>query len=98
MPVAPPIPPPLAASATIVIGTYDNVKDVERVEASLRALNLAPYEIDILMGPGDLQRRVLVGRYARREEVDAVLAKLRPSFPAARAVPSVQERMRVLTP
>ncbi|MEP6782078.1 MAG: AAA family ATPase [Acidobacteriota bacterium] len=92
------IPPPLAASASIVIGTYDNVKDVERVEASLRALKLTPYEIDILIGPGDLQRRVLLGRYATRGGVDAVLAKLGPTFPAARAIPSVRERVRVLIP
>lgn len=93
---APTIPPPLPASAAILIGTFDNVKDVERVETKLRALQFTPYEIDILMGPGDVQRRVLIGRYARREEVDAVLARLAPVFPAARAVPSVQERMRVV--
>jgi len=98
LPAAPAIPPPLPASAAIVIGTYDNVKDVERAEASLRALKLTPYEIDILMGPGDVQRRVLIGRYTTREEVDAVLAKLGPAFPNARAIPSVRERARILAP
>ena len=91
------IPPAIAGTASIVIGTYDNVKDVDRVEAMLKAQGLAPYEIDITMAPGDVQRRVLLGRYATREEVDAVLAKLTPAFPTARAIPGVYER-RVVIP
>ena len=33
------------------------------------------YMIDVLMAPGDLQRRVLVGRYATREEAEKVRAR-----------------------
>jgi len=98
MPAAAAIPPPARGTASILIGTFDNVKDVERAEASLKALGFTPYEIDILMGPDDMQRRVLLGRYATREEVDAVLARLRPAFPGARAIPGVYERVRVLAP
>jgi general secretion pathway protein A len=98
MPVAPVIPPPIAGSFSIVIGTYDNARDVEQSEALLKAQKLAPYHIDILMAPGDLQRRVLLGRFATREEADAALAKLGPAFTTARVIPGALERVRVLIP
>jgi general secretion pathway protein A len=98
LPGPPVIPPPVAGSFSIVIGTYDNLRDVERAEAVLRAQKLTPYHIDILMGPDDLQRRVLLGRFANREDADAALAKLRPAFATARVIPGAQERVRVLIP
>jgi len=98
MPVAPVIPAPAFGSFSIMIGTYDNAREVRRVEALLRAQQLTPYEIDILMAPDDLQRRVLLGRYMTREDADAVLKKLGPAFPNARIVAGAQERLRVIIP
>jgi cell division septation protein DedD len=98
VPAAAVIPPPVAGSFSIVIGTYDNMKDVERAEALLKAQKQTPYEIDIVMAPNDVQRRVLLGRFPTREEADAALAKLGALFSTARVIPGAQERVRVLIP
>ena len=98
MPVATPIPPPIAGSFALLVGTYDNARDVQRVEALLRARQQAPYAIDILMAPGDLQRRLLLGRYATREEAEAARAKLGKDFAAAVVILGWQERLRVIVP
>jgi len=44
-----------------VAGKIDTARQVDRIEAALRAQRLPVYLIDGLMAPGDLQRRVLVG-------------------------------------
>jgi general secretion pathway protein A len=98
LPVAAPIPPPILGSFAILIGTFDNARDVQRAETLLRAQQLAPYQIDILMGPDDLQRRVLLGRYLTREEAEAVRQKLGPLFSTARVIAGAQERLRVIIP
>ena len=51
------------------------------MEALLRARQQAPYSVDILMAPGDLQRRVLLGRYATREEAEAARLRLVKTSP-----------------
>jgi hypothetical protein len=48
------------------------------------------------MAPGDVQRRVLVGRYATREEAEKVRATLGPTASLARVIPGEQERLRVI--
>jgi hypothetical protein len=93
-----PIPAPIPGSFSILIGTYDNAHQAEQVDTKLKALNLTPYAIDILMAPEDLQRRILLGRFATREEADAALAKLGPAFTTARVIPGAQERLRVVIP
>jgi general secretion pathway protein A len=98
MPVATPIPPPLFGSFAILIGTYDNARDVQRVEQLLREQQKTPYEIDILMGPEDLQRRVLLGRFATREEAESVRVQIGKAFATARVIPSAQERLRIIIP
>jgi general secretion pathway protein A len=98
MPVPAPIPPPVFGSFVILIDTYDNVRDLQRAETLLRAQQQTPYQIDIFMGPEDLQRRVLLGRYATREEAEAARQKLGPMFSTARVIPSTQERLRVVIP
>lgn len=92
------IPPAIPGSFSIVVGTYDNARQVQIVETQLRSQKIEPYEIDIVMGPEDVQRRVLVGRFATREEADAVLQKLGSAFATARVIPGSLERVRVLTP
>ncbi|HYE88599.1 MAG TPA: AAA family ATPase [Vicinamibacterales bacterium] len=90
------VPPPLPASFSLLIGTYDNVRQVNIVETQLRAMKHEPYSIDIVMGPEDVQRRVLLGRFATREEAEAVKQKLGPGFEAARPIPGALERLRVI--
>jgi general secretion pathway protein A len=87
-------PPPIADSFAIMIGTYDNAREVERVEATLRAQKIVPYRIDVLIGPDDVRRRLLIGRFRIREEAEAALQKLGPSFAGAQIIYGWQERFR----
>jgi general secretion pathway protein A len=96
MPEATPIPPPVPGSFAIVIGTYDNARRAQLAEALLKGQPPMVYAIDILMAPEDLQRRILVGRFATREEAEAARRKLGPAFASARVIPGAQERLRVL--
>jgi general secretion pathway protein A len=98
MPAAPVIPPPVPGSFSIVVGTYDNARQADKAETALRAQNIAFYEIDIVMAPEDVQRRVLIGRFLMREEADATLNKIAKDFPNARVIPGNIERVRVLIP
>ena len=98
MPVPTPIPAPIPGSFVILIGTYDNVRDVQRMEILLKAQQQTPYEIDIFVGPDDLQRRVLLGRFLTREEAEGVKQKLGQAFASSRVIPSAQERLRVMIP
>jgi general secretion pathway protein A len=98
LPVPTPIPPPVPGSFSILIGTYNNARQVQIVEALLKGQEPPPYAIDILMAPDDLQRRILLGRYATREEADAARLKLGPAFSDARVIPGAQERLRVPIP
>lgn len=98
MPIATPIPPPIGGTFVIVIGTFDNARQAQRAEAQLHALQMTPYAIDIQVGPGDLQRRILLGRYTTREEAETAKQKLGPAFAASRVIPTEQERLRVMIP
>jgi general secretion pathway protein A len=98
MPVPTPIPPPMPGSFSILIGTYDNASAAQKIETALRAQKLTPYTIDILMAPDDVQRRILLGRFASREEAEAAREKLGPAFATARVIPGAQERVRILIP
>jgi general secretion pathway protein A len=95
MPVRIP-PAPMEGSFSVVIGTFDSVRQVEFVEESLRGQKLPVYTVDILMPAGDIQRRVLIGRYATREEAEAARQGLDATLSAARVIPGVMERLRVL--
>jgi general secretion pathway protein A len=98
LPVATPIPPPIAGSFSLLLGTYDNAREVQRVESLLKANQQAPYTVDILMRPGDVRRRVLLGRYGTREEAEAARAKLGKDFATAMVILGWQERLRVIIP
>ena len=89
-------PPPAAGSFSVLVGTFDTALQVDRVEAVLRAQGLPVYLIDVLMAPGDLRRRLLVGRYPTREEADAVRQKLGPAMTDARVIPGEIERLRIV--
>ncbi|MDP3720568.1 MAG: AAA family ATPase [Acidobacteriota bacterium] len=89
-------PPAVAGSFSVLVGTFDTARQVDQLEAELRAQRLPVYLIDVLVAPGDLQRRVLVGRYSSREEADEVRQKLGPAMNAARVVPGTVERFRIV--
>jgi general secretion pathway protein A len=98
MPMPALIPPPVAESFSIVVGTYDNARQAQLAESALRAQNLAPYTIDILMAPDDLRRRLLLGRFATRDEAEAARATLGPLADNARVIIGWSEKFRVPVP
>jgi cell division septation protein DedD len=91
------IPPPIGGSFSIAIGTYDNAHQVQIVERQLRAMKVEPYELDVIVAPGDIRRRVLIGRFATKEEADGYVKKLGPLAKDALVIPGYMERFRVLT-
>jgi len=92
----PPPPPPRPGSVSILIGTFDNIRQAQAVETALKGQKLPVYMIDMLMAPGDMQRRILIGRYPTREEADALRAKIGSLANAARVIPGEQERQRII--
>jgi hypothetical protein len=81
----------------ILASKANDAHQVQIVESQLRAQKIEPYEIDVVMAPEDVQRRVLIGRFTTRKEADAMLEKLGLAFPGARVIPGWMERFRVLT-
>lgn len=87
-------PPMVPGSFAVMVGTYDNLRRAQHAEEQIRAQKLEPYSIDILMAPDDVQRRILLGRFATREEAEAVRQKLAPTFKTAQVIPGLRERLR----
>ena len=98
MPVPALVPPPVAESFSIVVGTYDSLREAQRAESALREQNLIPYTIDVLIAPDDLRRRLLLGRFATRDEAEAARAKLGSLSENARVIIGWSERFRVPVP
>ena len=96
MPTVTPPPPPRPGSVSILIGTYDSARQAQIVETVLLGQKLPVYIIDVTMAPGDVQRRILVGRYDTREEADSVRQKLGPLANLARVIPGELERLRII--
>jgi len=96
MPVIGP-PPAQPGSFSILIGTYDSTRDFEAAERALRAQKLPVYMIDLLQPAGDIQRRLLLGRYATREEAEKIRAGLGSVMSvSSRVIPGEVERLRVV--
>jgi general secretion pathway protein A len=89
-------PPPMPGSFSVLVGTYDSARHVEIIDALLRAKLLPVYMIDVPFAPGDMRRRVLIGRYPTREEADGVRQKLGANMNDARVIPGELERLRVV--
>ena len=88
-------PPPLGTGAfSVLVGTFEDAQALARVEPVLRAQPLPVYTVDISFGPGDLRRRLLIGRYQTRDEAEALLMKYAPIMPGASIVLGEQERLR----
>jgi general secretion pathway protein A len=99
MPASGVIPPPMAGSFAIVVGTYDNAVEARKIETVLRPQVAGTiYTIDIVMAPEDVRRRILIGRFATREEAEAAKDKLGSLALDARVIPGTQERLRVILP
>jgi general secretion pathway protein A len=94
----PVVGPPAAVpgSFSVLIGTFDAARLLEQLEAPLRAQQLPVYLLDVVMAPGDVRRRLLLGRYPTREDADAVRQKLATSMNDARVIPGELERLRVV--
>ena len=91
------LPPPLAAGPfSILVGTFDTARQFDQFQAALRAQRLPAYFIDVYMAPGDIQRRLFIGRYSTREEADAVRQKLGPAMNDARVILGEMERYRFI--
>jgi hypothetical protein len=79
----------------VLIGTYDSARQVQSIERALQGHPI--YMVDIRVAPNDLQRRVLLGRYATREEAEKVRASLGPLLSTtSRVIPGEMERFRNL--
>jgi general secretion pathway protein A len=89
-------PPAVPGSFSVLIGTFDSARQLEQLESPLRAQRLPVYLLDVVMAPGDVQRRLLLGRYPTREEADAARQKLGPAMNSARVIPGEIERLRVV--
>ena len=89
-------PPAIAGSFSVLVGTFDTARQVAQLETALREQRLPIYFLDVLVGPGDLRRRVLIGRFPTREEADAVRQALGTTMTEARVVPGALERMLVV--
>jgi general secretion pathway protein A len=98
MPAPAVAPPPVTGSFSVLVGTYDSARQAQLADAQLRGLKLEPYTIDIVMAPDDIRRRMLIGRFATREEAEAVREKIAPQFTSARVILGAQERLRLLVP
>jgi general secretion pathway protein A len=92
MPVVAP-PPPMPGSFSVLIGTYDSARQVELIERALKGHPI--YMADIRIAPGDVQRRVLLGRYATPEEAEKARASLGPLLSStSRVIRGELERLR----
>ena len=92
-------PPFMPGSFSILIGTYDSAREVDRVERALREQRLPVYMVDVLQPAGDILRRIYIGRYPSHEEAERVRAQLDPALgSSARVLPGELERRRVLPP
>jgi general secretion pathway protein A len=89
-------PPPAAGSFSVLIGTYDSSREVDLVDRALRTRQLPVYTVDVLMAPGDLQRRVLIGRYPTREDAENVRNALGAELSASRVIAGELERLRII--
>lgn len=98
LPAPPVIPPPVPGSFVIVVGTFDNARKAQQMEAALRAQKIEPYYIDLVIAPDDVQRRFLIGRFPTREGAEAAKTKLGPLFADTRIVRGSQERLPILPP
>ena len=86
------VPPPAGGAFSVLIDTYATPREVSGAELMLDARSLRYYAIDIPYSEG-MRRRLLVGRYATREDAERVRSNLAPLFANARVVTTATERL-----
>ncbi|MEO8680041.1 MAG: AAA family ATPase [Vicinamibacterales bacterium] len=98
MPVGRPTdpPPPAPGTFSILVGTFDSMRQVAIAEAILRTQDLPLYVIDVTVAPADLRRRILVGRYRTKEAAEAANLLVKPVLTDARVIAGELERLRVI--
>jgi general secretion pathway protein A len=85
-------PPPAAGGFTVVVDTYDTPRRATIAEHILQRRGLPYYAVD-LPYPDGVRRRLLVGRFASREEAEKVQSDLAGVFPTARVLNTAAERI-----
>jgi general secretion pathway protein A len=89
----PSLPPPIEEGAfSVLVGTYDSVRDVEHTAKTLRGRGLPVYAVSLRIDDS-VRRRVLVGRYETREEALKVREDLVADFPDVRVLYGWFERV-----
>jgi general secretion pathway protein A len=89
----PSLPPPIEEGAfSVLVGAFDSVRDVEQTAKTLRERGLPVYAVS-LRAADAVRRRVLVGRYATREEALKIRTDLATDFPEARIIYGWFERV-----
>jgi hypothetical protein len=89
----PALPPPIEEGAfSVLVGTYDSVRDVEQTAKTLRERGLPVYAVSLRIDDA-VRRRVLVGRYGTREEALKVRTDLVTDFPDGRVIYGWFERV-----
>ena len=77
---------------SVLVGTYETPARVEAVASQLRGRGLPVYAVDLTVD-GAIRRRVLVGRYAAREDALKVRTDLAADYPEARLIYGWFERV-----
>jgi general secretion pathway protein A len=89
----PSLPPPIEEGAfSVLVGTYDSIRDVEQTAKRLRERGLPVYAVSLRIDE-TVRRRVLVGRYATREDALKVRTDLAGDFPEGRVIYGWFERV-----
>ena len=87
------VPPVADGAFSVLVGTYESPRSAADAEATLRTRSLPLYAIDLRYQEGT-RRRLLVGRFATREDADRVRGELANVFTDARVVYAWFERVR----
>lgn len=89
------IPPAEAGGYSVLVGTYADPRETDRLEQRLLGASLPLYAIDLPFPPGgDIRRRFLIGRYATLAEAQAAKRALTETVPDAIVIFGWQERLR----
>jgi len=89
-------PPPGPGTFVILVGTYESLRQFAIADAALRTKGLPIYTIDVPLAPGDVRRRMLVGRYQTRAEAEQANLIVKPLFAESRVIPVAYEWFRVI--
>jgi general secretion pathway protein A len=83
--------PPLSEGFfAVLVGTFESPRELMAAEAALRARALPLYAVDLRFRDG-VRRRLFVGRYQTRDEVEKLQRALARDFPDARVVTAETE-------